>query len=75
MVPNDWERLWDLSEREKLSLKDREDFEDELEKIMHVTFEHNSDELPQRYILSNLTDFWNGGIRIRLNFSDPLLIS
>ena len=46
LIPNDWERLWDLSEREKLSLKDREDFEEELKKIMHVTFEQNSDELP-----------------------------
>lgn len=24
MVPNDWDRLWDLDEREKLSLADRE---------------------------------------------------
>ena len=25
--------------------------------------------------MSNLTDFENGGIRIKLNFSDPLLVS
>ena len=75
LVPNDWKRMWDLAEREKLSLKDREAYEKELTKIMHVTFEQNSDELPQRYILSNLTNFESGGISIYLNFSDPLLIS
>ena len=35
-VPNDWQALWDIKEREKLSLKDREAFERELLRIMHV---------------------------------------
>ena len=37
-VPYDWRKLWDLSEREKLSLKDREVFEEELLKILDVKF-------------------------------------
>ena len=45
-TPNDWNKLWDIAEREKLSLKDRENFEKELIKIMHVQFEQNSEELP-----------------------------
>ena len=74
-IPNDWERLWSLEEREKMSLKDREAFEKELEKIMHVEFIQNSDEEPQRYLMSNLTTFTSDGISIHLNFSDPILIS
>lgn len=45
-VPNDWERLWSLEERQKMSIKDREAFEKELEKIMNVEFVHNTDEEP-----------------------------
>lgn len=36
VVPTDWDRLWDLEEREKLSPADREAFEEQLIKIMHV---------------------------------------
>lgn len=75
LVPNDWDRLWSLEEREKLSLRDRETFEEELLKIMHVQFIHNSDEEPQRYLMSNLTAFTSYGININLNFSDPVLVS
>lgn len=35
-VPNDWKSLWDLEEREKMSLRDREVFEEELIRIMHI---------------------------------------
>ena len=42
---------------------------------MHISFEQNSDEEPQRYIVSNLTSFSESGISINLNFSDPILIS
>ena len=35
-VPNDWQKLWDIKAREKLSLKDRKAFERELLRIMHV---------------------------------------
>ena len=45
-IPNDWDRLWDIEEREKLSLKDRKIFEEELKKIMHIQFVLNSEELP-----------------------------
>ncbi len=38
VVPNDWDTLWDLSEREKLSPADRERYEDELKEIMNVEF-------------------------------------
>ena len=38
IVPNDWRRLWNIEEREKMSLKDREAYEEELLKIMHVIF-------------------------------------
>ena len=74
-VPNDWERLWSLEEREKMSLKKRETFEEELKQIMHVEFIHNTDEEPQRYLMSNLTSFTSWGIDINLNFSDPILVS
>ena len=74
-VPNDWDQLWSLEKREKMSLKKRETFEEELKKIMHVEFIHNTDEEPQRYLMSNLTTFTNHGISIHLNFSDPILVS
>ena len=45
-MPNDWKYMWDLSEREKMSLKDREVFEEELLKIFDVRFIQNSHELP-----------------------------
>lgn len=74
-MPNDWEKLWSLDERNKMSPKDSEEFEKELKKIMHVQFIHNTDEEPQRYLMSNLTTFTNDGISINLNFSDPILVS
>ena len=40
-----------------------------------MTFVVNSEELDQTYFLSNLTDFTPEGIRIKLNFSDPLFVS
>ena len=58
-----------------MSLKRRETFEEDLMKIMHVEFIHNTDEEPQRYLMSNLTTFTNRGIDIHLNFSDPILVS
>ena len=75
IVPNDWQRLWDLSEREKLTLKDREVYEEKLLKIFHVKFVQNSEELPQKFFASNLTSFEKDGIQISLNFSDPILVS
>ena len=41
-VPNDWQRLWDLSERENLSLEDQEAKEKELLRILQVEFIQNS---------------------------------
>ena len=38
MVPNDWNRLWSQEEKDKLSLRDREIYEEELKKLMHVEF-------------------------------------
>ena len=75
MVPNDWKRLFDSKEREKMSLQDQESFDKELIKIMHVQFEKNSYENPQKFVISNLTSFEPEGIRISLNFSDPILVS
>ena len=45
-MPNDWEKLWSLEEREKMNFDDRIEFENALLDIMHVRFEKNSDELP-----------------------------
>ena len=42
---------------------------------MHVTFLKNSYEKDQKFFFSNLTDFTPEGIKIKLNFSDPLLVS
>lgn len=74
-IPNDWEQLWSLEEREKMAPRDREAFEEELLKIMSVSYELNSFEKPQRYLYNNLTLFTEGELHIKLNFSDPLLIS
>lgn len=38
-IPNDWEKMWSLEERDKLSAQDRIAYEEELLKIMHITFE------------------------------------
>ena len=46
MVPNDWETMWSLAEREKMTIEERLEYEEGLLDIMHVTFELNSDELP-----------------------------
>lgn len=58
-----------------MGFAERIEFENGLLDIMHVTFEQNSEEIPQRYFTSNLTSFEPDGIRINLNFSDPLLVS
>ena len=55
--------------------KEREAYESELLGLLSVSFELNSYELPQKYILSNLTSFTSEGMTINLNFSDPILIS
>lgn len=75
LIPNDWEKLWNLEEREKMSIEDQASFDKELLKIMHVQFEKNSDELEQKFFISNLTRFEPDGISVNLNFSDPILIS
>ena len=75
MVPNDWNRLWSEEEKNKLSLRDREIYEEELQKIMHVQFLKNSDEQAQKYFTANLTSFTQYELRINLNFSDPILVS
>ena len=67
--------MWDLSEREKMTPEDRYQFEKDLLQILSVTFEQNSYEQPQQYILSNLTEFTAGGLKIHLNFSDPIFVS
>ena len=43
----DWDKLWEMKEREKMAPADREAYEEDLLKIMSVTFIQNSDELPQ----------------------------
>ena len=58
-----------------MSLEDRETFEEELLTIMHASFVQNSEETPQRYVISDLAEFKAGGIQINMNFSDPLLVS
>ena len=37
--------------------KEREEYENELKGLLSVSFELNSYELPQKYILSNLTSY------------------
>ena len=74
-VPEDWKNLWDLNEREKMSPEARKIFEETLLDLLSVEFIRNSDELPQKYFISNLTDFTESGIRINMNFSDPILVS
>ena len=39
IVPNDWEKLWSIEEREKMNYQDRLEFENALLDIMHVKFE------------------------------------
>ena len=45
-VPDDWGKLWDMSEREKMAPADREVFEEKLLDIMHCQFVQNSLEVP-----------------------------
>ena len=42
---------------------------------MYINFSKNSDETDQKYFSSLLTDFTESGLEIKLNFSDPLLVS
>lgn len=58
-----------------MSYSDREAFEEELLKLMSVSYELNSFEKPQKFLHNNLTQFTEGELQIKLNFSDPLLIS
>ena len=36
IVPNDWKKLWDRTEREKMSFNDQIAYDQELLKIMHI---------------------------------------
>ena len=74
-VPNDWDVLLDKKEQAKMSPAEREKFEEELLKIIHIKFEQNSEELPQKYFYPELLTFKEWGLVLNLNFSDPLLIS
>ena len=58
-----------------MSEKDQQAYEEQLKNILHVTFEKNSDEISQKYLLSNLTSFSEDILTIQLNFSDPILVS
>ena len=46
-VPDDWQRMWDLSIVEKMSEEDRFKYEQELKKILSIEFVKNSEELDQ----------------------------
>ena len=45
-----------------MSLADRQVFEEELLKIMHASFIQNSEEAPQKYVISDLAEFKADGI-------------
>lgn len=51
-VPNGWETLFDEERIAMMDAAEREKFEEERLKIIHVQFEQNSEELPQRFFLS-----------------------
>lgn len=74
-VPNDWQKMWDLAEREKMNFSDRISFENDLLDILDVRYIINSDEPSQQYFNWNLTRFNEAGMHIKLNFSDPILVS
>ena len=74
-VPNDWNLIWDIENRNKVSEKDKEIYEEELLKILSVEYIQNSEELPQSYFNANLTSFTKANMTLHLNFSDPLLVS
>ena len=42
---------------------------------MHVRFIQNSEELPQENFVANLTSFREDRLTIKLDFSDPILVS
>ena len=74
-MPSDWNQLWGTSEREKFTGANREKYEKELARILHIEFIKKTEELNQQYVFSNLTSFSQTGVTINMNFSDPLLIS
>ena len=74
-VPESWKQLFLEENLAKLSLEERGIVEEQALDLIHVVFLKNSYESEQRYFLSNLTDFTSAGLKIRLNFSDPLLVS
>lgn len=61
-TPIDWKILWSRQEREKMTVEDREAFEEELLQIMHIQFIKNSEEVGQRYFASNVTEMTESGL-------------
>ena len=61
--------------RQSLSDSERDRLESELSKLIEVTFVKNTEEPDQRYFNFNLTAFDSKGLEIKMNFSDPLLVS
>lgn len=74
-MPDDWERLFNETYYEQLTPGARKELDAERLEIMHVTFEQNSEEAPQSYFNAKLIEFTSSEVQIRLNFSDPLLVS
>lgn len=75
IVPTDWDKYFSIKELSKLNITEREEREEKAKEFMHVTFVKNSEEQPQTYFVANLTQFKPEGIKINLNFSDPLFVS
>ena len=74
-VPTNWKNLFIEDERVELQLYEKVQYLNQALEALQVVYEKNSEEKDQAYFGYNLTDFSPAGVTIKLNFSDPLLVS
>jgi len=75
VISEEWRNIFIESEREKLDANKREEYEKLAIEALNVQFLKNSQENDQKFFASNLTDFSESGLKIYLNFSNPLFVS
>lgn len=70
-----WAALWDETKKAQLSAEELHRYEAAIDSILQVIYVQNSEEALQSSFYNSLLEFTPAGIKIKIGFGDPLLVS
>ena len=74
-MPDTWSALWDDDKKAELTEEEMFTYEAAIDSILQVIFVQNSEEALQSSFYNKLLEFSPAGIKIKIGFGDPLLVS